>query len=132
MRLWILALVFCVRCAPTQPGPPVQNLKVSPLSPWAIFVTWKQPDNVRKDEINQYKLTGSISETRRPGDLWVFCFVDSGLIPGAAIEVTMTVEYKSLPHSLPETIRKTMPSARKPNLLLFFRKFVFFLFYFFF
>ncbi len=113
MLLWVLALVSCVRCAPTQPGPQVQHLKVSPLSPCAIFVSWKQPDNVSKGDIKQYTLSGSINEIRHPGDLWVFCFVDIGLTPGSAITVQMVVEYNNGPSSSPQVIHDTMPHARK-------------------
>ncbi len=92
-------------------GPQVRHLKVSPVSPWAIFVSWQQPAGYDKKNITEYRLTGSINETRQAGDDYVFCFVDHGLKPGENISVTMTVFYNITGPSEPQTINTTMLPA---------------------
>ncbi len=92
-------------------GPQVRHLKVSPVSPWAIFVSWQQPEGYNKKNISEYRLTGSINETRQAGDDYVFCFVDHGLDPGKNISVIMTVIYNITGPSIPQTIKATMPPA---------------------
>ncbi len=97
-------------------GPQVRNLKVSTLSPWAIFVSWQQPEGYTKKNITEYRLSGSINETRQAGDDYVFCFVDHGLKPGENISATMKVIYNNTGDSKPQTVKATMPIASKPDL----------------
>ncbi len=115
--LWLLAFVLlCVNseeAVDTSPGPNVQHLKVSVVSPWAIFVSWKKPDTVGNGEIQKYVLSGNITETRTAGDDWVFCFVDKNLQPGSEASVIMTVIYKTLERSTPQTVKVIMPTASK-------------------
>ncbi len=112
--LWLLTiLLLCVNAENVVSPAGVQHLAVSVVSPWAIFVSWKQPENVPSENISEYKLTGSISETRNPGDSWVFCFVDKNLTPGSKISVKMTVMYKNNTQSEPQVKNATMFEARK-------------------
>ncbi len=117
LRTMLCLLVFLLLCVnseeavDTSSGPNVQHLKVSVVSPWAIFVSWKKPDTVANSEIKKYVLSGNITETRTAGDDWVFCFVDKNLQPGSEASVTMTVMYNSKGNSTAETVKVNMPSA---------------------
>ncbi len=112
--LWLLAiLLLCVNAEDVVLPAGVQHLKVSVVSPWAIFVSWKQPENVPAANISKYELTGGITQERNPGDDWVFCFVDTGLSPGSKVSVIMTVVYKNNSRSEPQRKNVTMPNASK-------------------
>ncbi len=112
--IWLLTiLILCANAEDLTTKPGVQHLKVSAVSPWAIFVSWKKPATVENDAIKEYLLSGSITEKRNPGDDWVFCFVDKNLRPGSNVSVTMTVVYQTQGNSTPETINATMPEASK-------------------
>ncbi len=109
---WLLAiLLLCVSAEDVAPPAGVQYLKVSVVSPWAIFVSWKQTEHVPAANISKHELTGGITQERNPGDDWVFCFVDTGLTPGSKVSVIMTVLYTNSSKSQPQTMNVTMPIA---------------------
>ncbi len=118
--LWLLAILLLgVNAEIVAPPAGVQHLKVSVVSPWAIFVSWKQPADTTADKIDKYQLSGNISETRTAGDDWVFCFVDTGLTAGSEASVTMTVLYTNHSKSQPQTQNVAMPKASTLTSLLF-------------
>ncbi len=106
-------LINGLHATPVVTNPQVGEYTVTAMSPWSVFVSWKQPEGKSADEISEYKLTGGITQTRQPGDTYVFCFVDSGIMPGSSLTVAITVVYVNGGQSDPLEKTIDIPSARK-------------------
>ncbi len=95
--LWFLAAL--------QRGPPVTTAGVAPYSPWAVLVTWNQPNGVSLNDIWNYRLDFHTFSVEVPAThTLMFYFRDTNIYPGSDLHVSIYAIYRHMNQSLPKDI----------------------------
>ncbi len=93
-------------------GPPVTQAGVAPVSPWAVFVTWDQPNGTTTDELWGYILNFThFTKFVKATDRLMFFSQDTDITPGTVQHVFIEAVYTTKGRSQPVLTSCRLPPA---------------------